>query len=194
MIRLSCAVATISALATPAADAQERVTAAQVDSATGTLRMTETEGPRVVERIMLDGDDARHEAIFAGWTPPSSDRGPAEGVIERLEFHPELPMIGALMATWDGALWVLRTPEDGFHWETDEAAALLPVGPDLLRLHRDPSVIDVIGRDGRYLGTFPAGEARWPVAFGPGGLAAYVELNDLDVPTVVVRRLPDAVR
>jgi hypothetical protein len=31
-----------------------------------------------------------------------------------------------------------------------------------------------------------------PSAFGPDGLAAYVELDELDVPTVVVRRLPAA--
>ena len=33
-----------------------------------------------------------------------------------------------------------------------------------------------------------------PHAFGPNGLAAFIELNDLDVATVVVRRLPAAVR
>ncbi len=33
-----------------------------------------------------------------------------------------------------------------------------------------------------------------PVAFGPDGLAAWVELNELDVPAVIVRRLSEEVR
>jgi hypothetical protein len=32
-----------------------------------------------------------------------------------------------------------------------------------------------------------------PSAFGPDGLAAYVELDELDVPTVVVRRLREPI-
>ena len=263
----------------------ERVVSAQMDSATFAIQMTEKEGPRVIERVLIDGDEARHEPVVAAWTPPGADRGrtigfddeitdwsgappallpkllfvglPGGGVvytdstdysiklvghdgrlervlrraipqkpvnqsvrrayrrwrldrleaeedeeiatlqretIERLEFYHEVPMVDDLRVTWDGALWVLRTPEDGFPWETDEAAPLFPFGPDLLRLYRDPSPIDVIAQDGRYVGTFPAGETDWPVAFGPGGLAAYVELDDLDVPTVIVRRLPEVVR
>lgn len=33
-----------------------------------------------------------------------------------------------------------------------------------------------------------------PDAFGPNGLTAFIELNDLDVASVVVRRLPAPVR
>ena len=57
------------------------------------------------------------------------------------------------------------------------------------------SPIDVIGADGIYVGTFPAGSgAVMFAAFGPGGLAAYVEHDELDVPTVVVMRVPPEVR
>ena len=41
---------------------------------------------------------------------------------------------------------------------------------------------------GGYLGTLPAGEPM-PWAFGPGGLAAYLEKDENDVDVVVVRRL-----
>ncbi len=33
-----------------------------------------------------------------------------------------------------------------------------------------------------------------PVGFGPDGLVAFVEIDEFDVPTVVVKRLPDDVR
>lgn len=43
-----------------------------------------------------------------------------------------------------------------------------------------------------YLGTIP--DSRLPNAFGPDGLVAYVGLDDFDVPTVVVRRVPEGIR
>ena len=99
-----------------------------------------------------------------------------------------------LRATWKGTLWVLRTPGGGWPWETDETGDLTPLGKNLLQLDREPAPIDVVTADGRYVGTFPAGATRMPVAFGPGGLAAFVEFDELDVPTVIVRRLPEKVR
>ena len=33
-----------------------------------------------------------------------------------------------------------------------------------------------------------------PLAFGPGGLVAFLELDELDVATIVVKRLPAEVR
>ena len=41
-------------------------------------------------------------------------------------------------------------------------------------------------KDGRYVGTFVKGATAMPVGFGPDGLAAWVELDELDVPTVIV--------
>lgn len=52
----------------------------------------------------------------------------------------------------------------------------------------------MIGASGRYVGTFPQGDAEVPAAFGPDGLATFIELDDFDVATVVVRRLPAALR
>ncbi|MCY3547389.1 MAG: hypothetical protein OXH49_10975 [Gemmatimonadetes bacterium] len=43
--------------------------------------------------------------------------------------------------------------------------------------------------DGRYLGSYPAGTMSLPAAFGPDGLVAFVEMNDLQVQTVVVKRM-----
>ena len=42
--------------------------------------------------------------------------------------------------------------------------------------------------DGRYLGSYRTGAMRIPDAFGPNGLAAYAETNELGVQTVVVKR------
>lgn len=54
--------------------------------------------------------------------------------------------------------------------------------------------IDLLTPDGRYLGTFAAEATTMPSAFGPDGLVAFVERDELDVPTVVVRRLPSEIR
>ena len=90
---------------------------------------------------------------------------------EQREFYPEIPVLDDLRATWDGALWIVRTGED----------------------LDDSSPIDVFGADREYVGTF-AEEARMPAAFGPDGLVAYWEFDELDVPTIVVKRLPEEVR
>lgn len=53
--------------------------------------------------------------------------------------------------------------------------------------------IDLIDAAGRYIGTLPAGQ-HLPMAVSASGLAAYVEFDELDVPYLVVRRLPVAWR
>ena len=50
-------------------------------------------------------------------------------------------------------------------------------------------MIDVWSPDGRYVGTLPPDGLRTPDAFGPDGLMAYVELDEMEVPTVRVVRL-----
>ena len=91
---------------------------------------------------------------------------------ESMEFYPELPVLLALRTDWEGTIWVRR--------RCDEGAG------------GDP--IDLITADGRYLGTFAPGSTALPDAFGPDGLVAFVETDDLDVPYVVVKRLPEGVR
>lgn len=115
--------------------------------------------------------------------------------IEVLDFHPEVPQVDAVRATWEGTLWILRTPDDGWPWSPDETRqAAFPLGGEWLQLNRPPASIDVVTTDGRYVGTFSRGTTTMPVAFGPDGLAAWVELDELDVPTVIVRRLSKEVR
>jgi len=93
--------------------------------------------------------------------------------IRNMEFYPEVPVLRGLRATWEGSLWVQRRGEDPL----DEA------GP-----------IDVLGPDGEYRGTFAPGDPGMPLAFGPRGLVAFLELDELDVATIVVKRLPAEVR
>ncbi len=91
--------------------------------------------------------------------------------IETLEFFGEVPVIRRLRTTWDGRIWVLRRGDE-------------PVsdGP-----------IDILAPDGRYIGSYRTGAVQLPDAFGPGGLAAFIERDELDVQTVVVKRLPRTV-
>lgn len=93
-------------------------------------------------------------------------------MVEGMEFYPEFPVVGGLRTTWDGMIWVRRN-------------GALP---------GESGPIDVLGAEGRYVGTFSAGAVAMPDAFGPEGLAAFEEADEFDVPVVVVRRLPPGVR
>ncbi|MCY3700962.1 MAG: hypothetical protein OXH46_15190 [Gemmatimonadetes bacterium] len=95
---------------------------------------------------------------------------------ENMRFFPEVPLIAAVRATWDGTLWVQRSTESG----SDE-----------------PGLIDVIAPNGRYVGTLAPGTATlpdMPAAFGPDGLVAFIDTDALDVPVITVRRLPPGIR
>ena len=87
-------------------------------------------------------------------------------------YYPELSVLRDLTTTWDGSIWVRRRGDEP---ESD--------GP-----------IDVVTSDGRYVGTFPKNATEIPDAFGPNGVAAFIELDEFEVARVVVRRLPAAVR
>ena len=88
--------------------------------------------------------------------------------IDNLPFSEEVAILRDLRTSWDGEIWVQRhgeEPSDDF-------------GP-----------IDVLTMDGRYLGSYRTGAVAIPDAFGPDGLVAFIERNELDVQTVVVRRV-----
>jgi len=87
--------------------------------------------------------------------------------IEDQEYADEIPVVRGLGTTWNGEIWVQRYGDDP-----------LRDGP-----------IDVLTADGRYLGSYPAGTAALPTAFGPDGLVAHVETSDLGVETVTVKRV-----
>ena len=86
--------------------------------------------------------------------------------LEALPFADEVPVVLDLRTTWDGQIWVRRRGED-----------LLSDGP-----------IDVLTMDGRYMWSYPADTAM-PTAFGPEGLVAFVEIDEIGLNTVVVKRL-----
>ena len=94
------------------------------------------------------------------------------GQIEAMEFFDEIPVVVGLRTSWEGTIWVRHRGDGG----------------------TEGSRIDLISSDGRYLGTFPSGSTPIPSAFGPNGLVAFVERDDLDVPYVAVKRLPEGLR
>lgn len=139
-----------------------------------------------IETTVRDSAMAGFERLYGDpANPQGPDRAPPEFMaqmvaemradIEGMRFNHEIPVVVSLRATWEGGLWVRRRRE-GDPWE------------------RAVGVIDVWNPDGRYVGTLPPGDPSMPAAFGPDGLAAWVKLDELDVPTIIVRRLPPAVR
>ena len=93
--------------------------------------------------------------------------------VEEREVYPEVSVIREIRSTWEGGLWIRRPGEEP--WDAE--------GP-----------IDVFGPDRQYVGTFAADTTVMPRAFGPDGLVAYWEIDELDVPTIIVKRLPGEVR
>ena len=93
--------------------------------------------------------------------------------IENWTFYPEVPVIAGIRTTPAGFVWVRRQD---------------PVTDD------NDGLIDVFDPEGSYVGTFPRDGLRMPRAFGPDGLVAYWETDDLDIPSIVVYRLPESLR
>ena len=88
--------------------------------------------------------------------------------IDNMPFSDNVAILRDLRTGWNGEIWVQRhgeKPIDDF-------------GP-----------IDLLTMDGRYLGSYRTGAMQMPVAFGPDGLVAFIETDELDMRTVVVRRL-----
>jgi hypothetical protein len=140
-----------------------------------TSRDREAEKERRLEDARRDAS-AGGGATFYSTTPdaPQSGRIPSsaltamvEAIVESMEFAEEIPVITDLSADWDGHLWVERA------------------GPRV----GDEGPIDVLAGDGRYFGTLAPGTFRAPDAFGPGGLAAWIETDELGIPRVAVKRL-----
>ncbi|MXX70529.1 MAG: 6-bladed beta-propeller [Gemmatimonadetes bacterium] len=88
-------------------------------------------------------------------------------MIENMLFPEEIPIVAGMAVDAEGRLWIARTAPDG-----------IGDGP-----------IDIMTPAGRYVGTLLLGAPRIPDAFGPDGLMAYVETDEMDVPGVRVIRL-----
>ena len=89
-----------------------------------------------------------------------------EGV-EGRTFADEVPVLYGLKVDWEDRIWVERRGPTG----------------------DDDGPTDIVTPAGDYIGTLPPDGLRTPDAFGPGGLMAYIERDDLDVPTVRLVRL-----
>ena len=89
-----------------------------------------------------------------------------EGV-EGRTFADEVPVLYSMKVDWEDRIWVERRGPTG----------------------DDDGPTDIVTPNGDYIGTLPPDGLRTPDAFGPGGLMAYIESDDLDVPTVRVVRL-----
>lgn len=79
-----------------------------------------------------------------------------------------VPVVQAIRADRNGAIWVQRDGGSG----------------------SDDLPIDILKAAGEYVGTVKG--TALPDAFGPSGLAAFIETDDLGVQRVVVRRIPQA--
>ena len=88
--------------------------------------------------------------------------------VESMVFTEEIPVIADLAVDREDRLWIARMGPGG-----DDATG----------------TTDVVAADGGYIGTLPADGLRIPAAFGPGGLMAYIESDEMDVQTVRVIRL-----
>ena len=150
-----------------------------------------TEDIRAAERqrrlALLDAEgDALEDALTEGIAmvqvrrPSGSSGGPDPAAmeallrdayrrqVENMLFPDEMPVIERVAVDWRDRIWVQRSGLPG---------------------ERGPT--DILTADGRYLGTLAPDGLRIPAAFGPGGLLAYIETDDLGIQRVRVLRLAD---
>lgn len=132
---------------------------------------------RVTDRMIENERERRAELAAAGQGPRMVVNGveyfPQVQLLDRVGVFTEVSIVRGLRTGWNGEIWVQRHGEE----PSD-----------------DDGPIDVLTMDGRYIGTYPAGSIALPDAFGPDGLAAFVEPDEMDVETVVVKRLRRASR
>ncbi len=91
--------------------------------------------------------------------------------IESGRYWHEIPVIAEMRGSPEGVLWVERSPE----WPDGEVR------------------VDVVRWDGSYLGTL-ATPFGLPDAFGPDGVAVWIEQDEFGVQRAVVRRIPPELR
>lgn len=103
---------------------------------------------------------------------PDAIKEMMKGQLEQMQFYPELPVLMNLTTGWSGKIWAVRRGQQP----------------------TEPGPIDVLTPAGQYVGTFSTGATALPSAFGPEGMVAFIERDDFDVPTVVVKRLPAVLR
>ena len=119
-------------------------------------------------RMMMTTSDGRTAQPVSG----DAIKEMMRGRIDAMTFFPELPVLLDVSTGWSGKVWAERRG----------------------RTPTDPGPIDVVTPTGQYVGTLAAGAPGLPSAFGPDGLVAFIDKDEMDVPVVVVRRLPAILR
>ncbi|WP_428273905.1 6-bladed beta-propeller [Candidatus Palauibacter sp.] len=97
---------------------------------------------------------------------PDLIRRMMEDQVRNLAFPDEIPVIANLAVDWSDRIWVQRSAVPGEIGSTD-----------------------ILTADGQYFGTIAPDGLRIPAAFGPDGLLAYIEADELDIQRVRVVRL-----
>ena len=135
--------------------------------------------PVAVTRAVEDAERARRLAALEADGGPTVAATPLGDIplpdmsallkrqVEEMAFAREIPVIAGLGVDREDRIWVARTPAEG----------------------TGDGLVDVLTPGGEYLGTIPADGIRIPAAFGPDGLMAYIETDDLDMQSVRVARL-----
>ena len=126
--------------------------------------------PLAVDEAIREAERERYRERYPEASPdgPTARMGVRREGAESLTFADEVPVLAGIKVDWEDRVWVERTG---------------PTGAG------DDGPIDIVTPAGGYIGTLPPDGLRTPDALGPGGLMAYIERADLDVPTVRVVRL-----
>jgi hypothetical protein len=117
--------------------------------------------------VRIEENNGRRSISAGGRGMP---RQQIEQRLAAMEFAEQVPVVRQIMSDRAGNIWVMR---DG--------------GPG-----SDDYPIDLLTPAGEYRGTIRG--IDMPAAFGPNGLVAFIETDDLGVQRVSVRRLPQAWR
>ena len=133
-------------------------------SVTGTIERPIA--PLPVDDAIMEADRERYRERETSGGTDNNIRIDREGV-EGRTFADEVPVLYGLEVDWEDRIWVERRGPTG----------------------QDDGPTDIVTPDGDYIGTLPPDGLRTPDAFGPDGLLAYVERDEMDVPTVRVVRL-----
>ena len=133
-----------------------------------TRRVREAEKARRLEEMESGlGGGVTVVGTSGGTVRRVSDPAALRERVEQLEFAEVVPVVAGLATDPQGRIWIERAASVG----------------------EERGLIDILDSRGEYLGTLEPGTLRIPDAFGPGGLVAFIERDEFDVPRVEVKRL-----